>query len=205
MKYFTLIKQSVHPSTGEKIIPQEEMDMLIAARELLKKTEEETAALRLQEQEICQELRQEAEKKGFEEGLKRFNEYLVHFDAQIKDIGQQMLAQVIPIALQAAKKIVSKQIELHPETIVDIVRQTISPLTQNHHFKIYVNRKDKEILEKTKPEIKGIIDNLESLSIEIRDDITPGGCIIETDAGIVNATIENQWRALEAAFLKYTK
>ena len=33
----------------------------------------------------------------------------------------------------------------------------------------------------------------------------PGGCLIETEAGIINAQLENQWRSLEAAFKAYTE
>ena len=32
-----------------------------------------------------------------------------------------------------------------------------------------------------------------------------GVCIIETEAGIINASLENQWRALESAFEAFMK
>jgi type III secretion protein L len=37
------------------------------------------------------------------------------------------------------------------------------------------------------------------LSLRDRSDIQPGGCIIETEGGIINAQLENQWRVLENA------
>ncbi|MBI3211529.1 MAG: HrpE/YscL family type III secretion apparatus protein, partial [Simkania negevensis] len=40
-------------------------------------------------------------------------------------------------------------------------------------------------------------------SLEDREDIAPGGCIIETEAGIINASLANQWQALEAAFAAF--
>lgn len=113
--------------------------------------------------------------------------------------------QILPLALKAAKKIVGEQLNLHPETIVEIVIQTLAPVLQNHRITIYVNKVDKEILETQKPKIKSILEHVQVLTIQERNDISQGGCIIETESGIINASIENQWRALESAFDKYTQ
>jgi type III secretion protein L len=61
------------------------------------------------------------------------------------------------------------------------------------------------MIENSKSKIKKIFEHLESLSIQERSDIEPGGCMIETEAGIINAQLENQWRALEAAFESFMK
>ena len=42
--------------------------------------------------------------------------------------------------------------------------------------------------------------SLESFVIRERAGIQPGGCVIETEGGIINARLENQWRTLEKAF-----
>ena len=63
----------------------------------------------------------------------------------------------------------------------------------------------KEILEAEKPKIKSILEQVQVLTIQERNDIAPGGCIIETESGIINASIENQWRALESAFERYMR
>ena len=51
--------------------------------------------------------------------------------------------------------------------------------------------------------MKSLIEHLESLSIMARPDIQQGGCVIETEAGIINAKLENQLMALEAAFRSF--
>ena len=112
---------------------------------------------------------------------------------------------ILPLALKAAKKIVGRELEIKPETIVDIVRQTLKPVTQHHNIKIFVAKQDKEALEKEKKELRNILEHVQTFIIEEREDITPGGCIIETEAGIINASLENQWRALESAFETFMK
>lgn len=193
----------IHAATDEKLIPAEDFSVLVSASEILEKAIEDAEAYRQETEKECDQLREEAKNKGFAEGLALFNEHLIHFDTQLKTIQHDTHQTILPLALTAAKKIVAKELELHPETIVDIVLQTLAPITQSHRIIIYVNKADKEILEKHKSRIRETLDQIQSLSIQERQDILPGGCIIETESGIINATIENQWRALEKAFEKY--
>ncbi len=206
MKFFSLIYQGeIHPATEDKVIPAEDFSTLMEAGEILNRAKEDVDHFKKQVEKECQELKEKASEKGFSEGLARFNEHLVHFDKQLRVIRSDLQKQILPLALKAAKKIVGEQLSLNPETIVEIVIQTLAPVIQNHRFNIYVNKVDKEILEAQKPKIKNILEQVQVLTIQERNDVAPGGCIIETESGIINASIENQWRALESAFEKYMK
>jgi type III secretion protein L len=206
MKFFSLIFQGeVHPSTDEKVIPAKDFSQLVKVSALLKKAEEDVDNAHKEMEKEAQRLKAEAKKEGFQEGLEQFNEHLLSFEAATRTLRLELQQQIIPIALKAAKKVVAAQLELKPETIVDIILQALTPAVHSRRVIIYVNKEDKEILEARKSKIKEILDQLQTLNIQERADISPGGCIIETEAGIINVTIENQWRALEAAFEKYTR
>lgn len=206
MKYFSLIYQGeIHPAEDEKVIPAEEFSTLMQASEILERAKEDAEQFKKKTEEEGRKLKEKAQEEGFDEGLQKFNEHLIHFDRQIRLIRMDLQKQILPLALKAAKKIVGEQLNLHPETIVEIVIQTLAPVLQNHRITIYVNKVDKEILETQKPKIKSILEHVQVLTIQERNDVSPGGCIIETESGIINASIENQWRALESAFDKYMK
>ncbi len=206
MKFFSLIYQGeVHPAEDEKVIPAEEFSTLMGALEILERAKEDADHYKKKIEEECAQLKQKAQEEGFAEGLQKFNEHLIHFDRQIRLLRMDLQKQILPLALKAAKKIVGEQLSLNPETIVEIVIQTLAPITQNHRFTIYVNKADKEVLEAQKPKIKSILEHVQVLTIQERNDVSQGGCIIETESGIINASIENQWRALESAFEKYTQ
>ena len=206
MKFFSLLYQGdIHFASDQKIIPSEEFGQLISAQEILQKAQEDAATYRLEVEKECEDLRKQAHDQGYNEGLTRFNEHLMQFEIQLRKIHHETQKAIIPIALKAAKKIVATELKQHPETIVDIVIQSLAPVKQNHKVKIFVNKEDKQILEENKPLLKEHFEHLQSLTIQERNDISPGGCIIETESGIINATIENQWRALESAFEKYIK
>lgn len=206
MKFFSLIYQGeIHPAADEKIIPAEDFSTLMESAEILNRAKEDAEHYKKQIEKECLELKEKSKEEGFFEGLSRFNEHLVQFDKQLRLLRLELQKQILPLALKAAKKIVGEQLSVSPETIVDIVIQTLAPVVQNHRFNIYVSKVDKEILEAEKSKIKAILEQVQVLTIQERSDVAPGGCIIETESGIINASIENQWRALESAFEKYMK
>jgi type III secretion protein L len=204
MKWFSLLYSGdLHPSSDEKIIKAADFSTLVESQEVLEKAREDAKKHLEKTKKECEKLREKAKEKGFDEGLEKFNEQILFLDEQLKTLRHEMQKLVLPIALKAAKRIVAKELESHPETIVDIVMQAIAPISESHNVTIYVNKGDKAHLEEAKPKIKEFLSQADHLTIAERADVEPGGCIIKTEGGMINATIENQWKALERAFEKY--
>ena len=205
-KYFSLIYSGeIRQGSEEKIIPAEELSELLKAADVLKKARADVKTYLENNKEECQKLLKQAEDAGFNKGLSEFNKQILHYQERVKQMEHELQKTILPLALKAAKKIVGRELDLKPETIVDIVRQTLKPVTQNHHIKIIVSKQDREALDKKKGELRQMLEHVQTFIIEEREDITPGGCIIETEAGIINASLENQWRALESAFEAFMK
>lgn len=205
-KFFSFIYSGeIRSGSNKKVIPAEEFSELLKANDVLNKAKEDVGIYLKNNKEECQKLLEKAKDAGFNKGLSEFNKQIIHYEERIKKMEHELQKLVLPLALKAAKKIVGKELSLNPDTIVDIVRQTLKSVSQNHHIKIFVSKEDKEILEKKKKEIKEMLEHVQTFKIEEKEDITPGGCIIETEAGIINASLENQWRALESAFETFMK
>ena len=205
-KYFSLIYSGeITQGSDDKVIPSDEFSELLKATDVLNKARADVKTYLENNKEECQKLLAKAEEAGFNKGLSEFNKQILHYQKRVKQLEHELQKTILPLALKAAKKIVGRELELKPETIVDIVRQTLKPVTQNHHIKIFVAKQDKEALEEKKKELRDILEHVQTFIIEEREDITPGGCIIETEAGIINASLENQWRALESAFETFMK
>jgi len=204
MKWFSLLYQGdVHPSTDEKVIAAKDYSQLLSSIDLLEKAREDATKFQEETEKKCRDLRAEAKEKGFAEGLEKFNEQIFRSNKELKALRHSLQQMVLPIAVKAAKRIVGKELENYPETIVDIVIQAIIPIAQSHHVTIFINKEDKEYLDAEKPKLKEILQEAEILTIQEKSDVARGGCIIKTEGGMINATIENQWRALERAFEKY--
>lgn len=200
-KFFTLIYgDRIHAAPKTKIIPSEDLAILQDALEVLKHIKQDADKYRLQVAKECEELKENAFKEGYEEGFKQWSEHLANFEKQLETLHKEMQQLIIPIALKAAKKIVGREIELSEDAIVDIVASNLKVVSQHKKITIYVNKKELDILEQNKPRLRQLFENLESLSIRPREDIAPGGCVIETEIGIINAQMEHRWRILEKAF-----
>lgn len=204
MKLFSLLSPgSLHLQSDKKFIPAAEFNQLLEAKQILEKALEDAEKLKKDTELECENCKIQAREEGLQNGLEEFNKHILSLDSEAKKIYLSMQKVVLSLALKAAQKIVNKELETHPDTIVDIVIQAIYPAKQNKRVSIFVNREDREALEKSKPKLKDLFEQVQVLSIQERPGITPGGCIIETESGIINATIENQWKALELAFERY--
>lgn len=204
--FFSLIhgeKINIAPKT--KVIPADVISTLLDAEGVLKAVKQDAEKYKTGVVSEAEKLKEQAQREGFEEGFKQWVEHVAKLEAEIVKVRQDMERVVIPIALKAAKKIVGKEIELSDNTVVDIVVNNLKAVSQHKKITIYVNKKDLEVLEANKTRLKQVFETLEALSIKEKADIQPGGCIIETEGGIINAQLENQWRILEAAFESFTR
>jgi len=207
MKTFSFLEDphTVHLQTHQKVLPKEEFSTLVSAQEVLQKAQEEAHNIIERTKEECEILKHKAQEEGFQQGLCAFNDHLLSLNEEAQKLQHEMQKMILPLALKAAQKIVKKEIEMFPNTIVDIVMQVITSAKNNKRITIFANKKDVDALETNKPKIKQLLDQVQVLSVQEKDDISPGGCIIETESGIINASIENQWLALELAFDRYQR
>lgn len=201
-KLFSLIheKGSLRLSPEGKILPAAAFSEVLGAGELLKTAQQDAETYKKAVVAECEKLKELAVKEGFEAGFSQWADHLAELVQETSKAHEEVSKVVIPLALKAAKKIVGREIELSREVAVDIVATALKAVSQHKKIMVYVNKQDVEALEKARPRLKAIFERLELLSIRAREDILPGGCIIETEAGIINAQLANQWQILEKAF-----
>ena len=199
--FFTLIfGDRVRAAPKKKIIPAENLSTLISAAEVLDRIKEDAEKYRLQVAQESEALKEHGFKEGYEDGYKQWAEHFVEFEKKLEALHKEMQQAIIPIALKAAKKIVGREIELSENAIVDIVASNLKTVSQHKKITVFVNKKDLDVLEKNKQRLRDLFEHLESLSIRSREDIAPGGCVIETEIGIINAQMDHRWQVLEKAF-----
>lgn len=200
-KLFTLSEtKEIKLSTTKKILPATEFSALLEGKEIITLSKKEALHYRQEIAKECELLKEEAEKVGFDFGLRQFNKQLAQLEKEISKQKEELQKNIISLATAAVKKIIGKELKTHPEVIVDLVATSLKPVRQHKRVTIYINKDDLATLENHRPQIKALFEHIEHLSIQARDDINQGDCIIETEAGIINAKLENQLIALEEAF-----
>ena len=201
MKFLSLIKKGdIHLAPDCKRLAAEEFSELLSAKEVVELAKQDRDEALKESEERCKKSESEAEERGFEEGLSRWNEQLKFLEEEKRHVGDEMRKAIVPLALTAVKKIMGRELEMKPESVVDIVKTALKPVTQHRRITIYVNKEDLDHIEGERETIKALFEHIDSLAIQRRDDVGIGGCIIETEAGIINAQLDSQLKALEAAF-----
>jgi len=205
-KFFTLVRgDNIHVAPETKIIPAREFSELVSALEIKQKAFDDGETYKVQIADECEKQKAMAAQQGFIEGFQAWTEMIANLEAEISKVREEMQKIIAPVALKSAKKIVGRELELSESTIVDIVANSLKSVAQHKKVVIYVNRQDFKALDDSRPKLRTLFEDLETLSIQERPDVAPGGAIIETEKGVINAQIENQWRILENVLVKLFK
>jgi type III secretion protein L len=199
-KFFTLIDgRPVTVAPNTKVLPAEEISTLLDSMELVETVKKDADDYRKQVARECESIKEQAEIEGFQAGYEKWTEMVLCLEKEIEKVREELQKVVMPVAIKAAKKIVTTELSTKPEVVLDIVSSTLRTVAQHKRITLYVSKQDLELIEKSKSKLKSIFDELESLSIRERDDIEQGGCIVETEGGIINARLKDRWKTLEAA------
>lgn len=115
---------------------------------------------------------------------------------------EHMPQQVIQLSAQIAEKIVRREIQLHPEQIVEQVEIILRQLARVKTLAIRVNPSDFPMVRAYEEQFIALTQGIDSIEFVIDHSLEPGGCIIETDSGGFDASVAAQLARIEAALME---
>ncbi|GAB4337334.1 MAG: hypothetical protein Kow0037_19960 [Calditrichia bacterium] len=191
--------KGVHPAFGaEQELPASAPSAVSAP--------ETPPGIQMSEEELQQQL-QTAFHKGVEEGrqaaqqevmeqiqpvLQQWNNIMANFEQERLNYYAESEKLLLNFILQMAEKIFPEIPGLVANQIEKSVSEVISVLKNEQNIELIINPADQALLEKLRKQIELGLPNLENLSIKTDNKITPGGCMVQTDAGKIDARIETQ-------------
>lgn len=122
---------------------------------------------------------------------------LERIGAEIADAREQLWqrqeSEMVALTLAIARQVVKTEVQQNPEVIRQIIANAIRRVTDKENLRIRVSIADSFKVKEMRDDLLEVIDGLRHL--EIIDDrrITDGGCVIETNAGTIDAKIETQF------------
>src|SRR5262245_8865035 len=116
------------------------------------------AQARAEAERIKREAFEQAKRKGYDDGRQKGAEELAEIVAsaaqRLKQIEAQAIPQLKDLALAIARKILGKELEFHPEAVVDIIKQALSEKArQRREIFLRVNPADLQVLRERKEEL----------------------------------------------------
>ncbi|MBI1756957.1 MAG: F0F1 ATP synthase subunit delta [Fimbriimonas ginsengisoli] len=100
-----------------------------------------------------------------------------------------------PIVVEIARRIVLTELKSEPETIRRFVSEAMAEATHANHVRLRANPADSEIVRSFQDEIVAAAQGLKGIEI-VDDPAIVGGCIIETESGVIDASVEGKLLAL---------
>ncbi len=153
-------------------------------------------------------IKENAQKEGFDEGVNNAKEEVAELKNAIQTIinikekaYDSYKDDIIFIALEIAKKILSEHVNVEPETVVEIASKIIKNLSKEENsIMITVNPNDEETMQKAIEE--GKLRNKTNVEISVLTDnnIEQGSCMVKTQSGQIDARFSSQFAIIKKAF-----
>jgi flagellar assembly protein FliH len=210
------------PPTPDARLPEEGSQILgSVARETTSPTADDTAATATQrpdEEEAAaeqspeppvdlDELRATAFQEGVAEGRREalaqagadFGSAL----AALQQISEQLSAvretilknsrdELIELVFALAEKIIRHSVREQDHTILATVEEALNRAVRSSEFAVYLHPDDMAVIKERVPEFVASLNGLEQIAVKSDTTIEQGGCRIESDTCIVDATVASQ-------------
>lgn len=110
---------------------------------------------------------------------------------------EQQEPEIVAFVMDIAKQVIKTEIQQNPDVLIEIIRNAIRRISDKENIRIRVNIADASRIKTMREDVMQMVDGLHNL--EVIDDrrISPGGCVIETNAGTIDAKIETQIGEIE--------
>ncbi len=181
-----------------------------------KAIESEAQAVLAQARKKAEEIESRAYDEGFaqgrvdgeELGKKQFEAMARRLEKLIEKIGLEGTRilpkyeiQMVELSLAIARRVIGEELKTGPDAVLSCIKSAMKKVIEGSSVRIHLNPDDMQLIEGK------IKDNLQppgGHQVEMVSDATigKGGCLIETEFGLIDATLESRWRAIEEEIRK---
>ena len=182
-------------------------DILDEAVEKARICEEEMTRKRAEyEQNIRSMIENQTVEKVLQQGeaeIKRLTSLLEHVVKETinkrNEIIDSARRYLVDISMAVAKKVVKKISQNDKELVLRNIKEALAGVKNVVHLTIRVNPLDWDISEKYRAHLSEIVESLEEINFLQDPTIEVGGCVVETDLGVIDARISSQLSEIERA------
>ena len=172
------------------------------AQKILEGARSEAERITSEAKSESQKLTEDAGKQGYEAGLARWNDTLVEACKRRDEYLDRSEAELIRIAIAASRKIIGEEVRANPKTIENTVREVRRSMGRQKGLTIQVNPAQEAIVNAQAQSLRTLFGGSCNLTVLGNASIEEGGCIVESDIGVIDAQIATQLAALEQALLR---
>lgn len=110
----------------------------------------------------------------------------------------------LELALKIAEKIVGRDLERDPSVLLEITANAIQNARAQKALILRVHPEDGKVLREKRPRLMELIGRTVDLAIRDDSDVERGGCIIQTEYGVIDGQIRTQFEMLRNVLIPDT-
>ena len=124
------------------------------------------------------------------------------FAHQRRELLADLQPYVVRISVEIARRILRRELRTDPGMITRIAESALEQVGAAANVRVRVHPLDAQVLEQSMMEIVSAPD--EAAAIEVVPDaaIEQGGCVVESDRGIVDARLRTQFEEMQTRLLE---
>lgn len=186
------------PQQRPPIIEREIVGAGAEAKRMLEEARAEATRMIEEAQEQAEELRQRGFDEGYQEGLGQYTEKTTAALLEVEKFKAEVEPDYVRLVRACVEKVLGQELKLHPDAVIGIVRNTLRDATQQREIIVRIHPDDAETLRKNQRRLLDVL--ARATAIEVRDDpaVARGGCVVVTELGTIDASLDRQLRAMEA-------
>ncbi len=158
-------------------------------------------------QEESENIKKSAFEEGYRLGLEKagtdldaFRAELSHFMNARKDVFEYIAPDILEISVDIAKTIIKKELESDPQVLINTIIDVLRAVSKNEpKITIRVRPQSVQFIKDTIPNITYQYGIDSSINIVSDPSIDEGGCVFQTNNGIVDASIDTQLEIIKKA------
>ena len=192
--------QTTELAPGQKVIPAAEVSTVLEGAAILERAAQEREAILAQARVDAEAERRRGFEKGLREGKMQIaGQMVATVERSVRYLGE-IESGMVEIVLSAVRRILGEIDDKN--RIKSVVRKVLATARDQRRVTLRVSRADEEILRGELDRILADFPGISYIDIESDARLQQGDCILETEIGVVEATLESQIEAVRTALSK---
>jgi type III secretion protein L len=188
--------------SSPKVLKREVFEKTQEARDVVSIAQERARQIIAQAERESDEIREKAHQEGKAQGLAEWNRILAQASKRAEELTKSWEETMLRLSVRVAEKIVGEQLRLHPDTIVEIVREVLKNVRPGKRLAIQVNPSEAQRVRARIDRLKEGVGVSSEIEIVATASVPAGGCVIDSELGIIDARLETQLKCLEEILVR---
>ncbi len=182
------------PTTAERLLKRRAVEAKAEAERILEEARSEAAAVVEDARREADAVRRKAYCDGRERALVEYSELTQQARLRLAEVTSELESDLAELVADCARDVLRSELLLRPDIILTTVRNALTKLVQGQRAVLHVHPRDAERLER---EPRAWTEHLDEAVELVRDDsVEPGGCLVRTELGRIDARLDVQLQVL---------